>query len=122
MTSYNTRNSNLSNDIVLDITEWDKAIWLATDGGGVNIIYPDTHDIQILSNKENRQFPANSVTCLCHSNNHMWIGMACPTNAPYAYGKIKTDGSGLVRTEAVSTALTRKRNVLPTIRKHWEKK
>ena len=33
---------------------------------------------------------------------------ACPTNAPYAYGKIKTDGSGLVRTEAVSTALTRK--------------
>ena len=76
----------------------------------------------------------NSVTCLCHSNNHMWIGMvregvlgaekrfyhylyqsctktqpqACPTNAPYAYGKIKTDGSGLVRTEAVSTALTRK--------------
>ena len=75
LTSYNTRNSNLSNDIVLDITEWDKAIWLATDGGGVNIIYPDTHDIQILSNKENRQFPANSVTCLCHSNNHMWIGM-----------------------------------------------
>ena len=65
----------MSNDIVLDITEWDKAIWLATDGGGVNIIYPDTHDIQILSNKENRQFPANSVTCLCHSNNHMWIGM-----------------------------------------------
>lgn len=75
LTSYNTRNSNLSNDIVLDITEWDKAIWLATDGGGVNIIYPDTHDIQILSNKENRQFPANSVTYLCHSNNHMWIGM-----------------------------------------------
>lgn len=75
LTSYNTRNSNLSNDIVLDITEWNKTIWLATDGGGVNIIYPDTRDIQILSNKENRQFPANSVTCLCHSNNHMWIGM-----------------------------------------------
>ena len=32
-----------------ELTEWDKAIWLATDGGGVNIIYPDTHDIQILS-------------------------------------------------------------------------
>ena len=148
LTSYNTRNSNLSNDIVLDITEWDKAIWLATDGGGVNIIYPDTHDIQILSNKENRQFPANSVTCLCHSNNHMWIGMvregvlgAEKRFYHYLYqsctkpslrlvrqmplmpmGMIKTDGSGLVRTEAVSTALTRKRNVLPTIRKHWEKK
>lgn len=75
LTTYNTRNSNLNNDIVLDITEWDKAIWLATDGGGVNIIYPDTRDVQILSNRENRQFPANSVTCLCPSNNHMWIGM-----------------------------------------------
>lgn len=75
LTTYNTRNSGLNNDIVLDITEWNKAIWLATDGGGVNIIYPDTRDVQILSNKENRQFPANSVTCLCHSNNHIWIGM-----------------------------------------------
>lgn len=75
LTTYTTRNSNLNNDIVLDITEWDKAIWLATDGGGVNIIYPDTRDVRILSNKENRQFPANSVTCLCHSNNHIWIGM-----------------------------------------------
>lgn len=147
LTSYNTRNSNLSNDIVLDITEWNKTIWLATDGGGVNIIYPDTRDIQILSNKENRQFPANSVTCLCHSNNHMWIGMVregvlgaekalsppipklhktqpqvYPTNAPYVYGKTKTDESGLVQMEAASTALTRKRNILPTIRKHWEKR
>lgn len=75
ITTYNTNNSNLSNDIILDITEWDKAIWLATDGGGVNIIYPNTRDVQVLSNKENRQFPANSVTCLCRSNNHIWIGM-----------------------------------------------
>lgn len=75
LTTYNTHNSGLNNDLILDITEWDKAIWLATDGGGVNIIYPDTRDVQILSNKENRQFPANSVTCLCHSNNHIWIGM-----------------------------------------------
>lgn len=75
LAEYNTRNSGLNNDFILDIAEWDKAIWLATDGGGVNIIYPDTHDIQILSNKDNRQFPANSVTCLHRSNNHMWIGM-----------------------------------------------
>ncbi len=72
---YNTRNSGLNNDIVLDIEEWDGAIWLATDGGGVNIVYPDSRDIQILSNSENRFFPANSVTCLCRSNTHMWIGM-----------------------------------------------
>lgn len=75
LTSYHTQNSQLSNNLILDITEWDRAIWLATDGGGVNIIYPDTRDVQILSNTENRQFPANSVTCLCHSNNHLWIGM-----------------------------------------------
>lgn len=75
LTTYHTQNSGLSNDIVLDIIEWDKTIWLATDGGGVNIIYPDTRDVQVLSNKENRQFPANSATCLCPSSNHIWIGM-----------------------------------------------
>lgn len=72
---YNTRNSGLSNDIVLDMAEWDGAIWLATDGGGVNIVYPDSRDVQVLSNRENRFFPANSVSCLCRSDTHMWIGM-----------------------------------------------
>lgn len=75
LTSYDTHNSSLSNDFVLDIEEWDGTIWLATDGGGVNIIYPDTRDIQILSTQKDQHFPANSVSSLCQSNNHMWIGM-----------------------------------------------
>lgn len=74
LAAYHTGNSNLSNDIVLDIKEWNGSIWLATDGGGVNIIYPDTDEIQVLSNREH-QFPANSVGCLYRGNNYMWIGM-----------------------------------------------
>lgn len=75
LTTYATHNSGLSNDIVLDIEEWDGTIWLATDGGGVNIIYPDTREIQVLSTQKDQHFPANSVSYLCQSNNHMWIGM-----------------------------------------------
>ncbi|WP_333615452.1 ATP-binding protein [Bacteroides pyogenes] len=75
LAEYHTGNSDLSNDIVLDIKEWDKSIWLATDGGGVNVIYPETGEVEVLSTQTNRDFPANSVACLLRSDNHMWIGM-----------------------------------------------
>lgn len=71
---YNTRNSSLSNDIVLDISEWNGAVWMATDGGGVNIVYPDTREVQVLSEEQNRSFLGNSVTSLCPAGNHIWVG------------------------------------------------
>ncbi|MCP3894535.1 MAG: response regulator [Bacteroides sp.] len=73
--SFHTRNSSLSNDVVLDIEERNGDIWLATDGGGINIIKGDTEEITVLSNNHDHKFPANSVTCLHNGVNNMWIGM-----------------------------------------------
>lgn len=72
--AYNTRNSQLAHDVVLDITEWNDAIWMATDGGGVNVVYPDTRKVQVLSGGQNRSFPGNSVTALCPAGDHIWAG------------------------------------------------
>lgn len=72
--TYNTRNSSLSNDVVLDIAEWDDAVWMATDGGGVNIVYPDSREVQVLSSRQNRSFRGNSVTSLCPAGDHIWVG------------------------------------------------
>lgn len=72
--TYNTRNSLLSHDVVLGITEWNDAIWLATDGGGVNVVYPETHEMQVLSSEQNHSFPGNSVTALCPAGDHLWAG------------------------------------------------
>lgn len=72
--TYSTRHANLSNDIVLDITEWEGNIWMATDGGGVNILYPASGDRQVLSN-DNEAIPANSVTRIFPSREHLWMGL-----------------------------------------------
>lgn len=71
---YNTRNSMLNNDVVLDITQWNEGIWMATDGGGINIIYPDAHEGQFLSENRTRPFPGHSVTSLCPAGDHLWAG------------------------------------------------
>lgn len=75
LADYNTGNSAMNNGVVLHIEEWDKNIWLATDGGGINIIYPETGTIEVLSSHNNHRFPANSVSCLWQVSNCMWIGM-----------------------------------------------
>lgn len=72
---YTPQNSDLNNAVILDIEERNGQLWLATDGGGINIIDPKSHRVTILSNKGNNQFPANSVTCLSNGINNMWIGM-----------------------------------------------
>lgn len=59
LAEYHTGNSDLSNDIVLDIKEWDKSIWLATDGA-INVIYPETGEVEVLSTQTNRDFPPTS--------------------------------------------------------------
>lgn len=72
---FNSQNPGLSNNVVLDIEERNGQIWLATDGGGINIITPENRQLTILSSEINHNFPANSVTCLQNSKNNMWIGM-----------------------------------------------
>lgn len=72
---FNSQNPGLSSNVILDIEERNGQIWLATDGGGVNIITPESRQLTILSSERSHNFPANSVLCLQNSKNNMWIGM-----------------------------------------------
>lgn len=42
LASYSTRNSALSNDIVLSLAEREGQLWIGTDGGGINLFNPRT--------------------------------------------------------------------------------
>lgn len=77
LATYNTRNSLLSNDVVLSLVERDGHIWIATDGGGINILNPETGQFTLLEHKpgDNYSLPVNSILCLHNDcNNNMWAG------------------------------------------------
>lgn len=61
-----TGNSTLTNDIILSMIEKDGELWLATDGGGINIL--DTKDLSIRTIRhipgDLTSMPVNSITCL----------------------------------------------------------
>ncbi len=78
LASYNTHNSDLSNNVVLSLAEREGKIWIGTDGGGINILEPETGDFSLLEHvpgRENYSLPANSILCLYNDrNNNMWAG------------------------------------------------
>ena len=75
--TYTTRNSSLSNDLVICFTEKDSKIWAGTDGGGINIIDPETDNIRVLSHisGDASSFPAHTIKSL-HTDNYgnIWAG------------------------------------------------
>lgn len=74
---YNTRNSTLSNDIVLCMTEHNGEIWIGTDGGGVNILDPEKGTISVLNHEPGdfHSMPCNSIrTLYSDRNGTMWAG------------------------------------------------
>ena len=75
--SYNTSNSGLSKDIVLCMTEKGGQVWVGTDGGGINIIEPESDKITTLSHisGDSSTLPALSIKSLHidHSGN-IWAG------------------------------------------------
>lgn len=78
LATYTTRNSALSNNVVLSLTERDGQIWIGTDGGGINILDPSTGHFSLLEHipgRDNYSLPANSILCLYNDrNNNMWAG------------------------------------------------
>lgn len=42
LASYTTRNSSLSNNVILSLAERENKLWIGTDGGGVNLFNPLT--------------------------------------------------------------------------------
>lgn len=76
--SYTTRNSELSSDIVLCITEKEGRIWLGTDGGGINILDTDSHRFAHLKHVPGDKLyslPTNSINCIYRDlYDNIWMG------------------------------------------------
>lgn len=74
---YTTENSALSNDYVMDILEHNGKLWLATDGGGINLIDIRTKEFSHLTHitGDKTSLPVNSITKLYKDyNGNLWAG------------------------------------------------
>lgn len=74
---YTVLNSELKNNIVLDLLEKQQQIWMATDGGGINILDLSNNEISAIVHipGENYTLPGNSVICLYEDGeNNIWVG------------------------------------------------
>ena len=75
--SYTVGNSALSNNYVMDIQEHKGKLWLATDGGGINLIDVQTKEFLHLKHitGDKTSLPVNSITCLYKDyNGDLWAG------------------------------------------------
>ena len=74
---YRTDNSDLSNNIVLCMTERDSEIWAGTDGGGINIIDIDNDRISTMTHiaGDPSSLPAHSIKSI-HTDHYgnIWAG------------------------------------------------
>lgn len=74
---YSTRNSELSNDIVLDIIGYKDELWMATDGGGIARLHLPTKTFKTIEYQmgNGNSFPTNSVKCLyTDRSQNLWAG------------------------------------------------
>ena len=75
--SFNTDNSELSNNIVMCLTEKNSQIWAGTNGGGVNIIDLDKNKINVLTHiaGDPSSFPSHSIKSI-HTDHYgdIWAG------------------------------------------------
>ena len=78
LASYTTRNSSLSNNVILSLAERENKLWIGTDGGGINILEPETGQLSLLEHipgRDNYSLPANSILSLYNDrNNNIWAG------------------------------------------------
>ena len=78
LASYTTRNSSLSNNVILSLAERENKLWIGTDGGGINILDPETGQLSLLEHipgRDNYSLPANSILSLYNDrNNNIWAG------------------------------------------------
>lgn len=72
-----TRNSGLNNDIIFDFLEKDNQLWIATDGGGINILDFQTMKFSHLKHisEYEQSLPNNSIYRLYKDQmDNIWIG------------------------------------------------
>ncbi|MFV0583855.1 MAG: response regulator [Parabacteroides gordonii] len=68
---------DLSNGIILDIKEREGKLWLATDGGGINIYDKENGTVDVINHVPGKSssLPASSFWCLYNDpDNNMWAG------------------------------------------------
>jgi signal transduction histidine kinase/ligand-binding sensor domain-containing protein/DNA-binding response OmpR family regulator len=72
-TPQNKLNSNVTNNIV---QAEDNKIWVGTDHGGINVIDPETNQVEYLVNKEDdpKSISGNSVVLYKDDENIIWAG------------------------------------------------
>ena len=74
---FTASNSPLTYDVIHDIMERDNQLWVATDGGGINIISLDDFSFTNIQQKQDdvHSFPANTIYRLyLDPANNMWAG------------------------------------------------
>lgn len=75
---YTTENSQLNCNVILYITITDGLIWMGTDGGGINILNPETGEISVMEHisGDEHSLPVNTILCLHEdpNNKDMWAG------------------------------------------------
>ncbi len=74
----NSKNSNLNNDMIFDFLEYENQLWMATDGGGINIYDYKTKkiisSIKSIPNDVN-SMPCNSIYCMYKDyEDNIWLG------------------------------------------------
>ena len=77
---YTTENSLLTNDVIYDIVEKDNQLWIATDGGGINILSLEDESFSHINRIQDdlKSFPTNAV-CRIYRDpiNNIWAGTPC---------------------------------------------
>jgi signal transduction histidine kinase/ligand-binding sensor domain-containing protein/DNA-binding response OmpR family regulator len=74
---YNSQNSALSYDVVLDMLERNGKLWIATDGGGINILDLQSKVFSTLKHVpgNSKSFPENSILSLYQDHeDNLWAG------------------------------------------------
>ena len=76
--SYQTSNSALSHNIVLCLAERHGLLWMGTDGGGINILHPESGTFDHLvhsAGERSYTLPTNSINCLYNDPyDNLWMG------------------------------------------------
>lgn len=77
---YTTKNSPLTYDVIYDIAEKDNQLWIATDGGGINILSLKDFSFSCINYTQDdlNSFPADAV-CRIYRDpaNNIWAGTVC---------------------------------------------
>ncbi|MDO5321606.1 MAG: response regulator [Bacteroidia bacterium] len=96
--SFSTKNSGINSDVIICFAEREGKLWLGTDGGGINILDPETGEVTILKNDpaDPSTCPSNMIsTMFCDHNGNVWCGRPSGGAFVVSESKIKQFKNGV---------------------------